>query len=119
MFEFVGIKVISSPIYYSNVDMYIQPTVHMFWERHQKELIDTFIQTNSSGLIFARDSWCDSPGYCAKCGTYTFMEQRCNKALHFELVQVNIFYVSMCLRAFFVTALADVLTYRDLYRIFR
>ena len=44
MFELVGVKVIPSPIYYRHVDMYIQPTVHMFRERHQKELIDTFIQ---------------------------------------------------------------------------
>ena len=91
--------------------MYIQTTVHMFWERHQKELIDTFIRTNSSGLIFARDGRCNSPGNCAKYGSYTFMEQRCNKILHFQLVQDNIFYVSMFLLAFFVTALEDVLTY--------
>lgn len=51
MVEFVGAKVIPSPTYYRHVDMYIQPTIHMFWERHQKELINTFIQTNISGLI--------------------------------------------------------------------
>ena len=27
MFEFVGVKVISSPTYYRHVDMYIQPTL--------------------------------------------------------------------------------------------
>ena len=83
--------------------MYIQPTTHMFWKRHQKELINTFIQTNSSGLIVPRDGRCDSPGYCAKYGSYTFMEQRCKEVLHFELVQVNTCYVSMCLLALFVT----------------
>ena len=104
MFEFVGVKVISSR-YYRHVDMYIQPTFHIFWETHQKELIDTSIQTSSSGLIVAGDGRCDSPGHCAKYGSYTFMEQRYNKVLHFELVQVNAFYVSMCLLAFFVTTL--------------
>ena len=54
MFEFVGVKVISSR-YYRHVDMYIQPTFHIVWERHQKELIDTSIQTDSSGLIVAGD----------------------------------------------------------------
>ena len=104
MFEFVGVKVISSR-YYRHVDIYIQPTFHIFWETHQKELIDTSIQTNSRGLIVAGDGRCDSPGHCAKYGSYTFMEQRDNKVLHFELVQVNAFYVSMCLLAFFVTTL--------------
>ena len=61
MFEFVRIKVISRPTYYRHVDMYIQPTVHMIWESHQKELIDTFIRTNSSGLIVARDGQCNRP----------------------------------------------------------
>ena len=101
MVEFVGIKVISSPTYYRRVYMFIQPTGLMFFETHQIELIDTFIQTNSSGLIVPGDGRCDSPGHCAKCGSYTFMEQRCNKVLHFELVQVNAFYVFMCLLAIF------------------
>ena len=74
MFEFVGVKVISSLTYYRHVDMYIQPTVHMLWEKHQKELIDTFIQTYSSGLIAAGDGRCNSPGHYAKYGYYTFME---------------------------------------------
>ena len=61
------------------------------------------MQTNGSGLIVAGDDRCDHPGHCAKYGSYTSMEQRYNKVLHFELVQVNTFYVSMCLIAFFVT----------------
>ena len=36
MFEFLGVKFISSPTYNRNVDMYIQPAIHMFWERPQK-----------------------------------------------------------------------------------
>ena len=75
----------------------------MFWERHQKELINTFIQTSSSALIVPGDGRCDSPEDSAKYGSYTFMEQRCNRVLHFELVQVNTCYVSMYLLAFFVT----------------
>ena len=46
----------------------------MLWEKHQKELIDTFIQTYSSGLIAAGDGRCNSPGHYAKYGYYTFME---------------------------------------------
>ena len=84
----------------------------MFWKRHQKELIDTFVRTNSSGLIVAGDGRCNSPGHCAKYGCSTFIEQRHNsKVLHFELVQVNTFYFSMCFLAFFVTTLEAVLTY--------
>ena len=83
----------------------------MFWKRHQKELIDTFVRTNSSGLIVAGDGRCNSPGHCAKYGCCTFIEQKYSKVLHFELVQVNTFYFSMCFLAFFVTTLEAVLTY--------
>ena len=44
------------------------------------------MQTNSSGCITAEDGWCDSPGHCAKYGSYTFMEHRHNKYLNFEIV---------------------------------
>ena len=101
MFEFVGVKVISSPTSYRHVDICIQPTVHMFSERHQKELINTFIQTNGSGLIVAGDGRCNNLGHFARYKSYIFMEQKYKKVLHFELVQVNTFYVSMCLLAFF------------------
>ena len=86
MFEFVGIKVISSPTSYRYVDIYIQPTVHMFSERHQKELINIFIQTNSSGFIVAGDGPCNNLGHFARYKSYIFMEQRYKKVLHFELV---------------------------------
>ena len=35
------------------------------------------------------DGQCDSPGHCAKYGTYTVMDENTNKVLDFEVVQVT------------------------------
>ena len=39
-------------------------------------------------LVLAGDGRCDSPGHCAKYGSYSLMEQRFDKVLRTELVQV-------------------------------
>ena len=41
------------------------------------------------GLVLAGDGRCDSPGYSAKFGSYTLMEQQVNRVVDFQLVQVG------------------------------
>ncbi|KAK3705290.1 hypothetical protein QZH41_008177 [Actinostola sp. cb2023] len=41
------------------------------------------------GLVLAGDGRCDSPGHCAKYGSYTVIEQTMNRVLDFQLVQSN------------------------------
>ena len=36
------------------------------------------------------EGWADSPGHCAKYGTYTMMELRLGKVIHVQLVQVKL-----------------------------
>ncbi len=43
----------------------------------------------SSKLDICGDGWCDSPGHCAKYGTYTVMEENSSKIPDFEVVQVT------------------------------
>ena len=40
-------------------------------------------------LDICGDGWCDSPGHCAKYGTYTVMDENINKVLDFEVIQVT------------------------------
>ena len=48
----------------------------------------TVLQTYDQPLALGGDVRCDSPGFSAKYGCYTFMELEHNAALHIELVQV-------------------------------
>ena len=41
-------------------------------------------------LIVSGDGRCDSPGYSAKFGAYTLIENRINRVIALELVQVSI-----------------------------
>ena len=42
-------------------------------------------------LTVSGDGRCDSPGFCAKYGAYTLIENRINQVIALELVQVSFF----------------------------
>ena len=65
----------------------MHPAIDSTWKRHQNELI-TLFQDKKKQLILGGDARCDSPGYCAKFGSYTLMELESNQILDVELVQV-------------------------------
>ncbi len=49
----------------------------------------TILQNEEKELVLGGDGRCDSPGFSAKYGAYSFMELDHNVILHFELVQVS------------------------------
>ena len=65
----------------------LQPTVYNAWQKSQ---IGTFelLRAIDGPLEVAGDSRSDSPGHCAKFGTYTIFETRIKKIIDFQLVQV-------------------------------
>ena len=64
---------------------YIVPAVLFTWDFHQAELLDT---NTDKMLTLGGDARCDSPGFCAKYGSYTLMDLKNGKVLDFQLVQV-------------------------------
>lgn len=87
MFDFMNIACLSSSSYFRHARSYINPSVIQFWGLHKQHLIDR-LKAMDTGLIVAGDERCDSPGHCAKFGSYTMIEQQINKVIHFELIQV-------------------------------
>ena len=49
----------------------------------------TTLQVEDKALVLGGDGRCDSPGFSAKYGSYSFMELDYNVVLHVELVQVK------------------------------
>ena len=47
------------------------------------------LSESERGLVLAGDGRCDSPGYCAKFDSYTFIEEDINRVVDFQLVQVS------------------------------
>ena len=46
------------------------------------------LNAEKKSLVLGGDGRADSPGHCAKYGTYTLMDLKSNKIVHIELVQV-------------------------------
>lgn len=57
------------------------------WRIHQEEIL-SFLHSEKKPLILGGDARCDSPGYCAKFGSYTLLELNHNVIVDIELVQV-------------------------------
>ena len=75
--------------YYHHTSSYVNPVISKTWREHQEELL-TALGDREDGLVLTGDGRCDSPGYCAKFGSSTLMEQQINKVVDFQLVQVSI-----------------------------
>jgi len=84
----IGISSISESTYKKQAREYLQPTVYKMWRDKQSELLMRLSAMPGKPEIGA-DGRADSPGHCAKYGTYTAMELRINKIIDLQLVQSN------------------------------
>lgn len=88
LFKFLNVACISKTTFYRHAGCYIQPLVIKEWRDQQKDLLDKMAKSKD-GVILTGDGRCDSPGYSAKFGSYTVIEQQINRVLDFQLVQVS------------------------------
>ena len=88
MFNIMNVACISESTYYRHIKSYVNPTIIQQWKSHQQQLFNT-LSSQDNGLVLAGDGRCDSPGYSAKFGSYTLLEQQKNRVLDFQLVQVS------------------------------
>ena len=87
MLKLMNVATISERTFYRHTSSYLNAVVIQQWKKHQQDLIGGFLEKND-GLILAGDGRCDSPGYSAKFGSFTLIEQRMNRVVDFQLVQV-------------------------------
>lgn len=64
---------------------YLVPAVRNMWQRCQQRLFEA---RRGKSVKLAGDGRCDSPGHCAKYGSYTLMDAETAEVLHSELIQV-------------------------------
>jgi solute carrier family 8 (sodium/calcium exchanger) len=89
LFQFMNCATISNTTFFKYQAKYVHPAIDQTWKDHQQQII-TKLREEKKGLIVGGDARCDSPGYCAKFGSYTMMEMRHNLLLNIELVQVSV-----------------------------
>ena len=91
MLKLMNVACISGRTFYRHTRFYVNPVITQEWRTYQQQLLDGLAE-REVGLVIAGDGRCDSPGYCAKFGSFTFMEQQINRVVDFQLVQVSTYY---------------------------
>ena len=90
MFKLFNVATVCERTFYKLVTRWVQPIIHWLWKSEQKSVIEK-AKSIGGELVLAGDGRADSPGSCAKYGTYTIMEMSLNKVLDLQLVQVILY----------------------------
>ena len=77
---------ISASTYYAHAKKFLQPAIYWEWRENQREMLG-YLATEEE-VVLGGDMRADSPGHCAKFGSYTMMELKINRVIDIQLVQV-------------------------------
>ncbi|XP_054773944.2 uncharacterized protein LOC129282034 [Lytechinus pictus] len=83
----MNVKAITVETFMKHQREYLQPAVIRVAKKEQRKLINEIPE--GEPLILGGDGQSDSPGHCAKYGSYTLMDLKRNKILDVQLVQSN------------------------------
>ncbi|XP_063952822.1 uncharacterized protein LOC129282890 isoform X3 [Lytechinus pictus] len=83
----MNVKAITVETFMKHQREYLQPAVIRVAKKEQRKLINEIPE--GEPLILGGDGRSDSPGHCAKYGSYTLMDLKRNKILDVQLVQSN------------------------------
>lgn len=86
--DLINVAFISESTFYGFQRDILLPVINERWVAERQRLVDE-AQVSSEKLTLGGDGRCDSPGFCAKYCTYSFMDSKTEKILDFELVQVT------------------------------
>ena len=74
-------------VFYDAQRKYLFPVVNEAWEAESSRQINSL--TSKPIVNLEGDGRCDSPGHCAKYGTYTLMDEDTGNVVAFDVVQVS------------------------------
>uniref|UniRef100_A0A8C5PIH0 Uncharacterized protein n=1 Tax=Leptobrachium leishanense TaxID=445787 RepID=A0A8C5PIH0_9ANUR len=85
-FKLIGVPFISKSSHYMYQKYFLFPVIDVHYKKEQKKIIDN---VKAKAICLTGDGQCDSPGFCAKYCTYTFIDYNTKKILDFSLIQVS------------------------------
>ena len=83
----MNVRTFSRMSHRNHVHHYVQASVLHKWRLHQAGLLEGLKRNQRVSL--GGDMRADSPGHCAKYGSYSMMDLNTNKIVDIQLVQVN------------------------------
>ncbi len=87
VFRFMNMAAISRGTYHRHQKNYIVPGIIQEWRENQTVVVE-LAKHIDGGAVISGDARYDSPGYSAKYGGYTMIENTLNKVIDVQLVQV-------------------------------
>ena len=91
MLKILKVQCFSRQTYHKHQRNYLIPVVIKMWKQEQENLVER-LSTLEGGVVLSGDGRSDSPGHSAKYGAFTVIEQRVNKVLDVQLVQVSFYH---------------------------
>ena len=82
-----NLQFFSESVFYDTQRKYLFPVVNEAWEAESQRQVDRL--TSKEVVNLDGDGRCDSPGHCAKYGTYTLMDEDSGDVVAFNVVQVS------------------------------
>ena len=89
MLKFAKIQTISVNTFQLILKSYLLPAVKNIWERQQFLLFSQILE-DGGNVSVGGDGRCDSPGHCAKYGSYSLLDVNRGLILSTHLVQVRL-----------------------------
>ncbi|XP_059904876.1 uncharacterized protein LOC132455147 isoform X3 [Gadus macrocephalus] len=86
MLTLFGLQCISASSFFRHQRRYTIPVIVQAWQNDQAKNFSD-LRAMDGGLVLAGDCRSDSPGHCAKYGSYSLIEDRVNKVVDVQLVQ--------------------------------
>lgn len=88
MFRLLNLAGISESTIQNYAKKFIQPIVYSIWQQERRAILQQ-VQNSGGVLVLAGDGRADTPGHCAKYGTYTLLDLNVKKIIEIQLVQVH------------------------------
>ncbi|XP_056000372.1 uncharacterized protein LOC125656629 isoform X1 [Ostrea edulis] len=86
--QFMGVATITSRTFYSHQASVLFPVIARVWNRHQETYARQAVERGEP-LIVGGDGRADSPGHCAKFGSYSTIDLEKGIVIDIQLVQSN------------------------------
>lgn len=83
----MGVATITQRTFSSHQSSILFPSVARVWDKHQRDY-DRMAEERREPLVLAGDGRADSPGHCAKYGSYSTIDLEQGIVVDIQLVQV-------------------------------
>ena len=88
VFKNMNISTIDITTFLKHQQQFLFPSIEFLWQKERKTILDK-LRSNGGSVSVGGDGRSDSPGHCAKFGSYSMLKLESGHVIDVQLVQVN------------------------------